>query len=88
MTDAISNTSPLLYLHRLDILGWLPEMFGEIWTPGAVVEELREGQRQGYDVPQVEDYSWLMVKEAENVPSTWLALDLGAGELAAMALAA
>jgi predicted nucleic acid-binding protein len=87
MTDAISNTSPLLYLHLLDILGWLPEIFGEVWTPEAVVEELSEGQRRGYEVPQVEDYSWLMVKKVENVPSAWLALDLGAGELAAMALA-
>ncbi len=87
MTDAISNTSPLLYLHRLNKLDWLPEMFGEIWTPGAVVEELKEGQKRGYDVPQVENYAWLEVQEPDNIPSAWLALDLGPGELAAMALA-
>lgn len=27
MPDAISNTSPLLYLHRIDALGWLPDLF-------------------------------------------------------------
>jgi hypothetical protein len=30
MPDAVSNTSPLLYLHRIGVFGWLPEMFEEI----------------------------------------------------------
>ncbi len=27
MPDAISNTSPLLYLYRIDVFDWLPELF-------------------------------------------------------------
>jgi predicted nucleic acid-binding protein len=37
MPNAISNTSPLLYLHRIKSLKWLPSLFGEVWIPGAVV---------------------------------------------------
>ena len=30
MPEAISNTSPLLYLYRIDVLQWLPELFDEV----------------------------------------------------------
>jgi predicted nucleic acid-binding protein len=85
--DAICNTSPLLYLYRAGALSWLRELFGQVWLPGAVVEELREGQRRGYDVPDPKRYTWLAVVEPQAMPSEWVALDLGPGELAAMALA-
>lgn len=87
MPDAISNTSPLLYLYRIRVLDWLPQLLDEIWVPGAVVAELREGLRRGYDVPDPRSYAWLQTVDPRVVPSEWLALDLGAGELAAMALA-
>jgi predicted nucleic acid-binding protein len=84
---AISNTSPLLYLHRIGALPWLREIFSDVWVPRAVLEELREGARRGHDVPQPERFDWINVVEPGSVPSEWLALDLGAGEVAAMALA-
>jgi hypothetical protein len=87
MPEAISNTSPLLYLYRIEALNWLPELFTEIWTPMAVVHELLEGRRKGYDVPNPADYAWLSIVEPRSMPSEWLTLDLGAGELAALALA-
>lgn len=36
MAEAISNTSPLLYLHRTGALDWLPQLFQDVWTPNAV----------------------------------------------------
>ncbi|MGB3691423.1 MAG: hypothetical protein WA865_20200 [Spirulinaceae cyanobacterium] len=39
------DTSPLLYLHRISKLDWLPEIFTEIIVPSAVVDELREGKQ-------------------------------------------
>lgn len=87
MPKVISNTSPLLYLHRERVLEWLPQIFDEIWIPSAVVLELEEGRRGGYDVPNLEEYDWLEIVDPRIVPSEWLALDLGAGELAAMSLA-
>jgi predicted nucleic acid-binding protein len=87
MPVAISNTSPLLYLHRIEVIQWLPHLFNEVWIPSAVNEELREGQRRGYNVPDTDDYDWLRLVEPHSTPWEWLSLDLGRGELAAMALA-
>jgi len=87
MLKAISNTSPLLYLYRIGGIDWLPKLFDEVWTPEAVRNELQAGRTKGYDVPNPEDYSWLVVVNPKSTPSEWLALDLGAGEIAAMALA-
>jgi predicted nucleic acid-binding protein len=87
MADAISNTSPLLYLHRAGALDWLGTVFGEVWVPRGVVEELHTGRELGHDVPVVPGQPWLRVVNARHTPSAWLALDLGPGELGAMALA-
>ena len=86
MPDAISNTSPLVYLYRIQALEWLPKLFSRVWVPTAVVEELTEGQRRGFDVPGPSAYSWLQIVDPRATPSEWLSLDLGLGELAAMAL--
>jgi predicted nucleic acid-binding protein len=87
MLKAISNTSPLLYLYRIGGIEWLPKIFDEVWTPEAVRNELQAGRTKGYDVPNPDDYSWLKIVNPKSTPSEWLALDLGAGEIAAMALA-
>src|SRR5437016_4280821 len=87
MPEAITNTSPMLYLYRIGVLEWLPRLCGNVWMPQAVVDELQDGQSKGYDVPMPSVYSWLQVVEPRAVPSAWLALDVGAGELAVLALA-
>ena len=86
MSNVISNTSPLLYLYRIEVLAWLPQLFNEIWAPPAVVEELKEGQNRGYHVPIASHYHWLQIVEPQFIPSEWLSLDLGKGERAVMAL--
>ena len=86
MPKAISNTSPLLYLYRIELLEWLPRLFRELWIPSAVFDELKEGHRRGYDVPLLSNYKWAKMVNPRVMPSEWLSLDLGAGELAAMAL--
>jgi predicted nucleic acid-binding protein len=87
MPKAITNTSPLLYLYRIEAIEWLPKLFEEVWTPEAVNSELLAGRSKGYDVPNPDDYPWLRIVDPKSMPSEWLSLDLGAGEIAAMALA-
>ena len=83
----ISNTSPLLYLPRIEALDWLPELGEKVWIPQAVQDELSEGMRKGYDVPDPQRFEWIEVTDPRVVPSRWLNVDLGAGELAVLALA-
>lgn len=87
MQKVISNTSPLLYLHRIGRLDFLNSMFTEIWVPGAVVNELKDGIQKGYDSPNPDKYPWMKLVEPNKTPSEWLSLDLGRGEISAMALA-
>jgi predicted nucleic acid-binding protein len=87
MLKAVSNTSPLLYLYRIGSIEWLPRLFNGVWIPEAVKDELQAGRSKGYDVPNPDDYSWLKVVNPKSTPFEWLALDLGPGEIAAMALA-
>ncbi len=87
MDIAVSNTSPLLYLHRIGGLGWLASLFREVWVPHAVVSELEAGRQRGYDVPEVAEYAWIKQVNPTYTPQEWLSLELGPGELSAMALA-
>lgn len=87
MLEVISNTSPLLYLYRIGAMSLLSGLFSEIWIPSAVSDELKQGGQKGYDVPNPNHYDWLKKINPNHIPSEWLASDLGAGELAAMALA-
>lgn len=48
---------------------------------------MQTGRSKGYEVPNPDDYPWLSVVNPKSAPSEWLALDLGVGEIAAMALA-
>ncbi|MEB3340351.1 DUF3368 domain-containing protein [Okeania sp.] len=87
MSAVISNTSPLLYLHRIDSVDWLKILFDSIWIPQAVVIELAEGQRLGFDVPDLVIYPWLQIIEPVTIPPEIANLDLGKGESAVLALA-
>lgn len=87
MPEAISNTSPLLYLYRIGAIELLPALFNEVWSPEAVRDELNVGFSRGYNVSDLHVYPWITIVNPSAMPSEWLALDLGPGEIAAMALA-
>jgi predicted nucleic acid-binding protein len=84
---AVSNTSPLLYLHRIGQLGWLEQLFTDVITPPAVERALAEGRARGYDVPVLAGHAWLRIV----APATPLVGEhlhqLGPGEREAIALA-
>ena len=87
MPDVICNTSPLLYLYRIGVLDWLPKLFNEVWITNGVKQEMEIGQQKGYNVPKPRDYEWIIVVDPQSMPSEWLSIDLGMGELSVMALA-
>lgn len=87
MTEFISNTSPLLYLHRIECLQWLHVLCDEVRIPQAVAQELSDGRQKGYNVPDPQCHKWITIVDLHRTPSEWLNLDLGAGELAVLSLA-
>jgi predicted nucleic acid-binding protein len=87
MLDAVSNTSPLLYLHRIGLLHWLPILFASVRIPQAVLDEFEIGRNAVYDVPDLTFYDWPIITSPTSIPIQWQTLELGPGELAAMALA-
>lgn len=83
----ISNTSPLFYLHRLGHLDLLQMLYLRIIVPEAVVNELKAGQDQGEDAPNVADHDWIEVRPVRVPGLIRLITDLGAGEAEVLALA-
>jgi len=88
MANAVCSVSPIIYLHRIGALEWMPKLFDEIWMPSVVLEDLLEGRFIGYNVPSPFDLTWIDYRDPElTIPSAWMALDLSSGEVAAMAVA-
>jgi len=81
MLKAISNTSPLLYLHRIQTLDLFPGIFDTLLTTSEVRRELHKGRQRGYDCPDISRFDWIEVADARSMTSEWLALDLGPGEV-------
>lgn len=87
MLNAISNTSPLVYTHRIGVLDWWPRLFATTWIPQPVIDELQAGKNRGYDVPTYEMLAWADIVQPNHMPQEWFALDLGIGEVSAMPVA-
>ncbi len=87
MPEVICNTSPLQYLHQLEHLHLLPALVQKPIIPPAVVEELAEGRRRGYAVPDPTQLAWIEIRSPSNSPTLRLIHDLGPGEAEVLALA-
>jgi len=65
---------------------YLRSSIGNIVIPQAVVNELKEGKTVGEDVPEVEDYKWVTVKNVVVPAFIKMVPDLGNGEAEVLAL--
>ena len=87
LREVFCNTSPLQYLHQLELLPLLQKLAGRIVIPPDVVEELATGLSGGLNLPNVAGLDWVEVRIPRNVRATELVTDLGAGETQVLALA-
>jgi predicted nucleic acid-binding protein len=71
-------------LRHLDLL---QKLYQQITLPKAVVDELKAGQDQGEDVPNVEEFDWIKARSVRVPELIKLITDLGAGEAQVLALA-
>lgn len=83
---AISNTSPLLYLHQTGRIDLLKRLYGKIDLAPAVLSELRAGAVLGISVPEPRDLDWLRILPVRNPHLMPLVTDLGPGETETIAL--
>jgi hypothetical protein len=51
LPEVICNTSPLQYLHQLELLHILPALAGRVTVPPAVLDEISAGQALGVNLP-------------------------------------
>ncbi len=87
MRSVVSDTSPLLYLHLVGRLDLLRQLYGTIIVPPAVVAELDDGTRLGYDVPTSTRVPWCRIQAPSGAAFERVSERLGPGERAALALA-
>jgi predicted nucleic acid-binding protein len=88
MNRATCSVSPIVFLYRIGVLEWLPQLFDEIWMPSVVLDDLLEARFVGYDVPSPFNLPWVQYEDPQlTIPAAWLSLDLSSGEVAAMSLA-
>lgn len=88
MPDTISDTSPIQYLHQIGQLDFLPGLYGPVIIPSAVVSEIQAGLDAGISLPLVNQLAWIRVVDPSPPASLVLPPRLGAGEVAALTLAA
>ncbi len=88
MASAACSVSPVIYLYRIGVLDWLPALFPRILMPTVVLNDMLDAKFIGIDVPSPFDLPWVEYSDPQlTVPSAWMSLDLGSGEVAAMSLA-
>jgi len=84
MPCVVCNTSPLVYLHRIERLELLRSLYGRISVTRQVAAELDAG---GMDAPNLQAREWVSFCEARIPEALDLVPDLGAGEASTIALA-
>jgi predicted nucleic acid-binding protein len=87
LPEVICNTSPLQYLHQLDLLDVLRALTDRLIVPSAVVHELAAGRAQGIHLPDPTVMQWITIRQPMSTPVLPLVTDLGPGETAVLALA-
>jgi predicted nucleic acid-binding protein len=86
--EVICNTSPLQYLHQLNILDILPGLYGKVLIPQAVEAELQIGRLLGLALPDLPRLEWAVIHPVDELPFLNAIPDLGRGEREVLALGA
>jgi predicted nucleic acid-binding protein len=81
-----ANTSVIQYLHCLDLISILKKLFGEIYIPLEVKEELDNGIKQGENLPYLDELDFVNVINVKANSLTKIVRDLGKGETSVILL--
>ena len=87
MPDLICDTSPIQYLHQLELLHILPALGEQVLVPPAAVEELEAGRSLGVNLPDLDGLDWVTVQRPISELALPLVSNLGPGETEVLMLA-
>jgi predicted nucleic acid-binding protein len=87
LPEVICDTSPIQYLHQLELLHILPALSEGVIIPPAVVDELTAGRALGVNLPDVTRLAWVTVRRPASAAALPLITDLGPGEIEVLMLA-
>jgi hypothetical protein len=87
LPDLICDTSPIQYLHQLELLHVLPKLAEKVFVPPAVVEEIKIGHSLGINLPKLEKLDWVDVLRPASDLALPLVTNLGPGETEVLMLA-
>lgn len=80
------NTSPIQYIHQLGLIRIIKELFGKVYVPAEVHEELNRGREEGIELPYLEGMDFIEIMEPKAISFSKLVRDLGKGETAVILL--
>ncbi|MCP4150345.1 MAG: DUF3368 domain-containing protein [bacterium] len=80
MEKIVSNTTPIISLASIDKLHLLENLFGKIYIPEAVYNEIQSGKYPGYEEVNSEFFEIVPVKNRFNVNLLLNELDAGESE--------
>lgn len=81
MPNVICNTSPLQYLHQVNLLYLLPELYHHVLVPQAVADEINTGKQNQENLPVLRDLPWVTIKRpSEILTKPHSSTSLGTGE--------
>jgi predicted nucleic acid-binding protein len=86
MLKIVSNTTPIISLLKIGKLRLLKDLYGEIFIPQGVYNEIEAGKNKEFytDLSKIE---WIKIEKIQNKKSLSYFLDLDNGEAEAIVLA-
>jgi len=81
-----ANTSVIQYLHSLELMHILKTLFGKIYIPLEVKDELDKGRMQGENLPYLDSLDFVNVTNVKIGSLTEIVRDLGKGETSVILL--
>ena len=74
------DTSCLQYLHSIGLIYILKVLFGKVYIPLAVKDEIENGKLQGVSLPALNDIKFIDIVELKTLSMIETVRDLGKGE--------
>ncbi|MFO7880011.1 MAG: DUF3368 domain-containing protein [Bacteroidota bacterium] len=86
MPKVVSNTTPIISLLKLNRLDLLKQLYGQIYIPKAVYQEIEAGKAKTF-YKDLSGIDWIIIAEIQDKQAVKYFLDLDSGEAEAIVLA-